>query len=412
MSPSSTHRRSTSPRSTQAPEYQALEYRADEYRAPTYEPAEYRPPAADPDETDRPESARQPAEPAEPEPRDERQRTTAPPGAGTPVDRATGSDATAGLAPVLDGLDRATSISERKATLAQLGSRRLTDDEARALLSASRTAGNGAASHATCSTGATSTRWRHRRCSPPSNDRATASSSLEPCSIAAPCAPPTSTSCCHRGQPVAWWPAEERDVEGMVGLVAGSAWAAGINLYAVVALLGIYGRTGVGEVPDVFTRTDVIAVAVALFAVEFVVDKIPYLDSLWDLVHSVVRPLGALGVALLLTGEAETWQQLTSGVAAGGVASASHLAKATARAAINTSPEPASNVGVSLGEDGLVAGVVWLAVTNPAVALAAVILLLVAGAVLTVTMFNVARRGWRRMRERRRSGAAPPPVSR
>jgi hypothetical protein len=195
-------------------------------------------------------------------------------------------------------------------------------------------------------------------------------------------------------------------VEGTVGLVAGSAWAAGVNLYAVVALLGIYGRTGTGDVPEVFTRTDVIVVALVLFALEFVVDKIPYLDSLWDLVHTAIRPLGALGIALLLTGDADAWQQVTSGVAAGGVATASHAAKATVRAAINSSPEPFTNAGVSLGEDGLVAVVVWLAVTNPALALAVVIVLLLVGTVLIVWLFRAARRGWRRMRERRRPGAS------
>jgi hypothetical protein len=193
-------------------------------------------------------------------------------------------------------------------------------------------------------------------------------------------------------------------VEGLVGLVAGSAWAAGINVYAVVALLGIYGRTGIGDVPEVFTRTDVIAVALVLFALEFVVDKVPYLDSLWDVVHTAIRPLGAVGIALLLTGDAGTWQQATSGIAAGGVATASHAAKATARAAVNSSPEPLTNAGVSLGEDGLVAVVVWLALTNPALALVVVIVLLVAGTVLMVALFRAARRGWRRMRDRRRGG--------
>jgi hypothetical protein len=193
-------------------------------------------------------------------------------------------------------------------------------------------------------------------------------------------------------------------VEGLVGLVAGSAWAAGVNLYAVVALLGIYGRTGIGDVPDVFTRTEVIAVALVLFALEFVVDKVPYLDSLWDVVHTAIRPLGAVGIAMLLTGDAETWQQATSGVAAGGVATASHAAKATVRAAVNSSPEPLTNAGVSLGEDGLVAVVVWLALTNPVLALAVVIVLLLVGTVLTIVLFRAARRGWRRMRDRRRGG--------
>jgi hypothetical protein len=193
-------------------------------------------------------------------------------------------------------------------------------------------------------------------------------------------------------------------VDGTIGLVAGSAWASGINLYAVVALLGIYGRMDAGDVPEIFTRTEVIALALALFAVEFVVDKVPYLDSLWDLVHTAIRPLGALGIALLLTGDAEAWQQAVGAVGAGLIATASHAAKATTRAAINTSPEPLTNAGVSLGEDGLVAVVMWIALTNPLLAVVLVVVLLVAGGVLMTLLFAAARRGWRTWRQRRDAG--------
>jgi hypothetical protein len=186
-----------------------------------------------------------------------------------------------------------------------------------------------------------------------------------------------------------------------IGLVAGSGWASGVNLYAATALLGIFGRLGYGDVPDVLMRTDTIVVAAVLFALEFVADKIPYVDSLWDVAHTVIRPLGALVLGLLLTGEAETWQQALSGIGAGGLATASHVAKATTRAAINTSPEPASNVLASLAEDGLVAAVIWFAVTNPWLALTLVVVLLVAGTVLTVTLFAAARRAIRTRRERR-----------
>lgn len=201
-----------------------------------------------------------------------------------------------------------------------------------------------------------------------------------------------------------------------IGLVAGSGWASGVNLYAAFALIGIYGRLGFGEVPDALMRTDTIVVAAVLFSLEFVADKIPYLDSLWDLAHAVIRPLGALVLGLLLTGEAETWQQALAGLSSGGLATASHVAKATTRAAINTSPEPASNILASLAEDGLVAAVVWFAVTNPWLALAIVLLLLVAGTVLTITLFSAARRAIRTRRERRaarrravRTIPGPPP---
>ena len=192
---------------------------------------------------------------------------------------------------------------------------------------------------------------------------------------------------------------------GVVGLVAGAGWAAGVNLYAVVALLGIYGRMGLGEVPDALVRTDTITIAAVLFAFEFVADKVPFIDSLWDLGHTVLRPLGATVLGLVLTGEAETWQQATAAMSSGGLATASHVAKATARLAINTSPEPASNVVVSLGEDGLVAAVVWFAVTNPLLAVVLVLVLLAGGTVLTIALIGAARRGLRAWRERRREAA-------
>ncbi|MFA9447173.1 DUF4126 domain-containing protein [Egicoccus sp. AB-alg6-2] len=197
-------------------------------------------------------------------------------------------------------------------------------------------------------------------------------------------------------------------MEGLAGLVAGVGYASGLNLYAVVALLGLFGRYGVADVPEVFLRTDVLTIAGLLFLVEFVVDKIPYVDDLWDVVHTAIRPLGAVGVAWLLTGDATAWEQVGSAAAAGGLATMSHLAKATTRAAVNTSPEPFTNSAISLGEDGIVAGVVWLAVTNPVAALVVVAVLLVVGTVVALLLVRTARRSWRRWRERRREGSSAP----
>jgi hypothetical protein len=195
---------------------------------------------------------------------------------------------------------------------------------------------------------------------------------------------------------------------GLLALVASSGWASGVNLYLVVLLLGLAGRTGLADVPAALTRTDVLVVVGIVFALEFVVDKIPWLDSAWDLLHTGIRPLGAAALGLLLTGEAETWQQVVAALGSGGLATAAHVAKATTRAAVNTSPEPASNTMVSLGEDGLVTAVIALAVTNPVLALVVVLVLLVAGGVLTVVLFNAARRALARWRERRRSRRGPP----
>lgn len=187
----------------------------------------------------------------------------------------------------------------------------------------------------------------------------------------------------------------------LLGLVAASGWASGINLYAVVGLLGLFGRTGLGEVPDVLMRTDVIAVALGLFALEFVADKIPWFDSFWDVAHSVVRPLGAAALGAVLAGDVDSVPQAFAALGSGGLAAAAHAAKATTRLAINTSPEPATNIGASLVEDGLVLGVIWFAVTNPVLALVLVAVLLVAGTALIIALIGAARRAWRARRDRR-----------
>lgn len=186
-----------------------------------------------------------------------------------------------------------------------------------------------------------------------------------------------------------------------VGLLAGTGWASGVNLYAVVLLLGIVGRTGLSDAPELLMRTDVLVIAGVLYAIEFVADKVPWLDSIWDVAHTAIRPLGAAVLGAILAGDIETVNEVTAAASSGALAFASHAVKATTRAAINTSPEPVSNGVVSLAEDGLVAGVVVLAVTNPLIALAVVVVLLVVGAVAVALLFRTVRRAWQRRRERR-----------
>jgi hypothetical protein len=192
----------------------------------------------------------------------------------------------------------------------------------------------------------------------------------------------------------------------VIGLVAGTGWASGVNLYGAALALGLFGRYGPGEVPDALTRTDTLVFLAILFALEFVADKIPVFDSVWDALHTVIRPAGAAVLAVLLTGEAATVQQAVAALGAGGLALSAHTTKATTRLAVNTSPEPISNAGVSLLEDGLVATVIWFAVTNPVVALVLVVVLVIAGTALTVTLFAAARRGLRAWRARRRARRA------
>ncbi|MGN6577751.1 MAG: DUF4126 domain-containing protein [Nocardioides sp.] len=194
----------------------------------------------------------------------------------------------------------------------------------------------------------------------------------------------------------------------LLPLVVTSGWASGVNAYLLVLVLGLADRwAGLSQIPDVLGRTDVLVVAGVLFAVEFVADKIPYLDSSWDAVSTAIRPTVAAVVAVLLAGDASTLEQALYAVLGGGTALASHSVKAGLRLAINTSPEPVTNVGTSLGEDVSVLGVVLLAISHPWIALAVVLVLLATGATLLVYLLRRVRRGWHRWRGRDRVAREP-----
>lgn len=184
------------------------------------------------------------------------------------------------------------------------------------------------------------------------------------------------------------------------GLVAGSGFAAGVNLYATVLLLGVYGRwLDTDAVPELLTSTPVLAAAGALALVEFVADKVPWFDSLWDTIHTVVRPLGAVLLAMVLVdGDLAAMNEAAAGGMAGLLAFTAHAAKASTRVAVNTSPEPFSNSLVSVFEDGLVAVVVWLAVQHPLVAAVVVAVLVVLSLLIVVTLWRTVQGIRTRMR--------------
>lgn len=187
----------------------------------------------------------------------------------------------------------------------------------------------------------------------------------------------------------------------LVPTLISTGWASGVNAYATVLLLGLFGRAGVGEVPDQLMSTSVLLVAGAMFAVEFIVDKIPYLDNAWDSVHTVVRPaVGALLGLGFSSGDGSV-DQLLAGAGSGSIALVSHGVKAGIRLGVNVSPEPLSNIALSLTEDGLVAGVVRLALGHPVIAAAIALILLAAGGALVITLAGRIRRGLRRLRGRR-----------
>ena len=191
-----------------------------------------------------------------------------------------------------------------------------------------------------------------------------------------------------------------------LGLLAGSGWASGINLYAVTVILGLAGRLGWADIPEVLTRTDVLVVAAVLYSIEFVGDKIPYVDNLWDVANTVIRPLGAAALGVVLAGESESIGAALGGLVAGGLALSAHSTKATTRAAVNTSPEPFSNSVVSIAEDGLASGLTVAAILAPVPTLIVVGLLVLAGSYVTIRLWGTVRRMIRRNRVRLR-GQSP-----
>lgn len=187
-----------------------------------------------------------------------------------------------------------------------------------------------------------------------------------------------------------------------LALAFSSGWGSGINAYLVVLVLGIAERIHPsGTIPDALASPAVLAAAFVLFAIEFVADKIPLVDSAWDTVSTVVRPtIGAI-LGLLIAGEADSLNGAVGAVVGGGTAFASHAVKMGTRLAVNTSPEPASNIAVSLGEDIGVLGVIWIATEYPIAAAVIAGVLLVTGLGIVILAARFVRRGWRRYRDRR-----------
>ena len=163
-------------------------------------------------------------------------------------------------------------------------------------------------------------------------------------------------------------------------LVLSGGWAAGVNAYATVLLLGIFGRLGLGDVPDGLESPGVMIAAAVLYAVEFVTDKIPYVDHAWDAIHTAIRPTIAAVLGVLLNGEATGLEDALAAVGSSATALASHGVKAGLRMVVNLSPDPVTTATASVTEDVCVACVIALLVTHPWAALALSMTLLAAGA--------------------------------
>jgi hypothetical protein len=165
----------------------------------------------------------------------------------------------------------------------------------------------------------------------------------------------------------------------ILGVALGAAWTAGINLYATVAVLGLLQRYGLAKLPgglEVLDNWIIIGVALFLYVIEFVADKVPYVDTVWDAIHTFIRvPAGAV-IALAATAELNPTVQVVAFLIGGGLALSTHGTKATVRAAANTSPEPVTNWILSIVEDVFAIGAVIFAVLHPVVILGVILIFL------------------------------------
>ncbi len=185
----------------------------------------------------------------------------------------------------------------------------------------------------------------------------------------------------------------------MLGFVLGASFASGLNLYATVATLGLLQRYQVIHLPaslEVLAHPLVLGIALTLYVVEFFADKIPWFDTVWDAIHTFIRPPAAALLAYVAVGSVPDAWKISAALIAGTIAFTSHGAKASTRAAVNVSPEPFSNWLLSFSEDGIAVFLSWMAVTHPLLTLFVVLALAAACGFLLWKFFGLARLAWRR----------------
>jgi len=179
-----------------------------------------------------------------------------------------------------------------------------------------------------------------------------------------------------------------------LGLALGAGFSSGLNLYATVATLGLLQRFGVLELPpplQILSHPIVLGIALTLYAIEFLADKVPYLDTIWDAVHTFIRPPAAAVIAYGATGAMSPEWRWAAALLAGGVALTAHGTKASTRAAVNTTPEPFSNWVLSFGEDLLAVWLTWFATKHPVASVVIVVVLLILSLFLLYHLFRFLR---------------------
>ncbi|HKD50712.1 MAG TPA: DUF4126 domain-containing protein [Candidatus Acidoferrum sp.] len=180
----------------------------------------------------------------------------------------------------------------------------------------------------------------------------------------------------------------------LLSLALGAGFSSGLNLYATVATLGLLQRFGIVHLPaslQVLQHPWVMGIAAGLYLIEFFADKFPYFDTIWDFIHTFIRPPAAALLAYGAAGGAGEQWRWAAALLAGGVALTSHSTKASARAAVNTSPEPFSNWTLSLGEDVLAVWLSWMANVHPVATTIVVVMLLALCVFLLYHLFRFAR---------------------
>jgi hypothetical protein len=188
-----------------------------------------------------------------------------------------------------------------------------------------------------------------------------------------------------------------------LALTLGAGFASGLNLYATVATLGLLQRFGIIHLPAplaALSNPIVIGIAIVLYLIEFFADKIPYLDSIWDGIHTFIRPPAAALLAYAAAGGAAPEWRVAAALIAGGVALTSHGTKASVRVAANTSPEPFSNWILSFGEDALAVWLTWFATKHPVAAILVICALVALCAYVLWRLSRFVRRAWARLQER------------
>lgn len=194
-----------------------------------------------------------------------------------------------------------------------------------------------------------------------------------------------------------------------LGRTLGFSLAAGVNLYATVAILGLAARYGWVALPpqfQVFNNDVVIGAAIVMYLVEFLADKIPYLDSLWDAVHTAIRPIGGALIAVSTIGDVSPTMEGLTALLGGTVAAGAHLSKTSTRAMANASPEPFSNWFLSVGEDVFAVSLGYLALQYPTAALVVTTLICVAIVAFLAVIVRTVRTWFRRWFVRPRAGIA------